>query len=52
MDFGDRLRELLSERNISQRDFATAIGVAASTSRNYENGLRKPDYETLRKVAQ
>ncbi len=52
MDFGDRLRELLSERNISQRDFATAIGVAASTAGNYVNGVRKPDYETLRKVAQ
>ncbi|GAA6393674.1 hypothetical protein I4100191B2_11560 [Clostridiales bacterium] len=52
MDFGDRIRRLLSDRNISQKDFAAEIGVAASTAGNYVNGMREPDYETLRRIAQ
>ena len=47
MDFASRLKELLSDRNISQRDFASKIDIAASTAGNYIRGVREPDYETL-----
>lgn len=52
MDFGNRLRVLLSDRNISQKNFAAEIGIAASTAGNYVNGVREPDYETLKRIAQ
>lgn len=52
MDFGNRLRALLSDRNISQKNFAAEIGIAASTAGNYVNGVREPDYETLKRIAQ
>jgi len=51
MDFGTRLKELLQERQLSQKDFAAATNIAASTVGNYIHGLREPDYETLRKMA-
>ena len=51
MDFGSRLRELLHERNISQKDFAREMGIAPSTAGNYVNGLREPDYELLKRIA-
>lgn len=51
MDFGSRLRELLHERNISQKDFAKEMGIAPSTAGNYVNGLREPDYESLKRIA-
>ena len=52
MDFGERLRELLQDRNISQKEFANAIDIAPSTAGNYANGLREPDYRTLKRIAQ
>lgn len=51
MDFASRLKELLSDRNISQRDFASKIDIAASTAGNYIRGVREPDYETLKRIA-
>lgn len=51
MDFGMRLRELLHDKNISQKEFAAEIGVAPSTVGNYVNGQREPDYRTLKRIA-
>ena len=51
MDFASRLKELLHDRNISQKDFASKIDIAASTAGNYIRGVREPDYETLKRIA-
>lgn len=51
MNFGTRLSNLIKERGISQKDFATAISVAASTAGNYIRGIREPDYSTLKRIA-
>ena len=51
MEFGMRLRELLHDKNISQKDFAIEMGIAPSTAGNYVNGLREPDYESLKRIA-
>lgn len=51
MDFSTRLRDLLQSREIAQKDFAQGIGVATSTVGNYVRGQRKPDYETLKRIA-
>lgn len=51
MDFASRLRELLHERDMAQKDFANGIDIAPSTAGNYVRGLREPDYETLKRIA-
>lgn len=47
MDFVIRLSNLFKERNVSQKDFAATISVAASTADNYIRGIREPDYATF-----
>ncbi len=51
MIFGDILKELISEKGITQREFAAEINVAPSTIGNYVNYHREPDYATLIKIA-
>lgn len=47
MSFGSRLKELRSERGISQKDVALNIGVAITTISQYENDSRFPNEEML-----
>ena len=42
VSFGSRLKELRSERGISQKDVALNIGVAITTISQYENDSRFP----------
>lgn len=51
MDFSSRLKELLRDRGITQKDLAGGIDIAPSTAGNYVRGLREPDYETLKRIA-
>ena len=51
MRFGDILRELLEEREISQRAFAAIFHLAPTTIGNYVNNVTEPDYETLKAFA-
>ncbi len=51
MDFSTRLKELLRDRQLLQKDFATAINIAPSTVGNYTQGTREPDFETLKRIA-
>jgi len=51
MMFGDILRNLLEERNLSQKQLSAELNVAASTLGNYIRNLREPDYETLKRLA-
>ncbi len=42
-----RLRELRKEKQLLQREVAAAIGVSAQSYGYYENGINKPDPDTL-----
>ena len=52
VDFEKRLRELRQERNWTQGQVASRIGVTASLISAYENGLRQPSYAVLLKLTQ
>ena len=49
--FGDRLSELLDEKNISQKDFAKALNIAPSTLNGYIRNRRQPDFELVKTIA-
>lgn len=40
--FKDKLKQLRTERNLTQSDIAKAIGVSPATIGNYEQGTREP----------
>lgn len=48
---GNRIRNLRDSEDIQQVDFAKKIGVSNVVLSRYESGERKPDYETLIKIA-
>jgi len=51
MTFGDVLRALLEERDITQKQLATDLGVAPSTVSGYIQSGYEPDYEMLKRIA-
>ena len=51
MEFKDRLKELRTDHQLTQQELADAIGVHVMTISGYERGIRKPDFETLDKIA-
>ncbi|MGN0755046.1 MAG: helix-turn-helix domain-containing protein [Aristaeellaceae bacterium] len=51
VEFGDRLRQLRKERNLTQQQLAELIGVKNSVISFYEVGERMPSPEVLRKLA-
>lgn len=51
MSFGDILRELLNDRDITQKQLAMSLNIAASTLGNYIQNSREPDFETLKRLA-
>ena len=51
MKFGDVLRLLLDEHNLSQKEFAKTLNLAASTISSYVQNVRQPDFETLCQIA-
>lgn len=51
MRFGDILRELLEERELTQKQLAADLHLASSTLGNYIRNIREPDYHTLRSIA-
>lgn len=51
MAFNDRLKMAREDKELSQIDLATQIGVAKNTYSQYESGDRKPNYEILKKLA-
>lgn len=48
---GNRILELLTESNISQKEFAQKLHIAPSTLNGYLKGHRSPDYQTLMQIA-
>ncbi|MFL0477955.1 HTH-type transcriptional regulator Xre [Bacillus licheniformis] len=51
MRFGENLKKLRYEKNLSQKKLGNKLGLAESTIGMYEQGKRQPDYETLIKIA-
>ena len=51
MRFGDRLRFLLEERNMTQKELAARLNIAASTMGSYVQNAREPDFDTLKAIA-
>lgn len=49
--FGDRIRELRNERDLSLRELAKLVGVSAPFLTDVEQGRRFPKDETLEKLA-
>lgn len=49
--FGNRLRQLRKENNLTQKELAYKLGLAFSTISMYERGIREPDFETTEAIA-
>lgn len=49
--FGERLKQLRKQKNISQKQLGERIHVTNSMISAYETGLRMPSYEVLIKMA-
>lgn len=49
--FGERLKQLRVNRNLTQDEFGSLFRLAPSTIGTYERGLREPTYETLVKMS-
>ncbi len=51
MAFGDRLLDLLEEKDISQKDFAATLNIAPTTLNGYIKNKRQPDFEMVKMIA-
>ena len=49
--FGDRLKELRKNKNISQEELGLFCGVAKNTISNWENNINRPDIDLVTKLA-
>lgn len=47
MTFGQRLKQLMDDRNITQRQLSRELSIAVSTLNGYANDYREPDFLTL-----
>lgn len=45
-----RLKELRQEKGVSQKEVAHRIGVTVSAYSNYEQGIREPSIEIIKKL--
>jgi len=51
MKFGDVLRELIDERDTTQKQVANDLNIAPSTIGGYVQGTSEPDFNTLKSLA-
>ena len=49
--FGDRLKELRKERNLTQEEISEICQVAKQTISNWENNVTQPPFEIVKKLA-
>ena len=49
--FGKKLKELRTEKGISQRELGECLGFCNQTISFWENGSREPDLDTLLKIS-
>ena len=52
MSFGENLRTLIEEREITQKELARQLNIAPSTVGSYVQNTREPDFSTLKLIAQ
>ena len=45
-----KLKELRKLKNVSQKEVASAIGITLSAYSNYEQGIREPSNDILKKI--
>ena len=50
--FADRLKELRTKLNITQKDFAEKIGVTAAALSAYENNVKNPSVSVAKRIAE
>lgn len=50
-NFANVLRLLRTEKNMSQQELASALGISKSAVNMYERGERQPNFETLELIA-
>ena len=50
-NFGERLREIRLQKNMTQEQIAKKWNLAVSTIGMYERGAREPSFETLENIA-
>lgn len=51
MSFGENLRTLIDEREITQKELARQLNIAPSTLGSYVQNTREPDFSTLKLIA-
>lgn len=52
MKFSDKLRFLIEERNLTQKQVAQDLNIAPSTMGGYVQGMSQPDFDTLKVLAE
>ncbi len=52
MTFGAKLRGLLAERNIRQKEFAQLLHISPSTLNSYITDSRMPDHKLIKAIAE
>lgn len=50
--FGDRLKELRKERDLTQEEISEICQVAKQTISNWENNVTQPPFDIVKKLAQ
>lgn len=50
--FGDRLKELRKNKNLTQEEFGKLFGVAKNTVSYWEANTSKPDIDLIKEIAQ
>ncbi|MFQ9697808.1 MAG: helix-turn-helix domain-containing protein, partial [Zhenhengia sp.] len=48
---GDKIKEILNNKGIRQKDLAEKLSISPSTLNGYITGYRTPDIHTLNKIA-
>lgn len=51
MKFGDKIKQLREEKNLSRDEFAKIMGVTYHAMSKYETNERQPDYDLLKNIA-
>ena len=51
MRFNEKLRSLIEERELTQKQVAKDLNIAPSTMGGYVQGISEPDFETLKRLA-
>jgi len=51
LNFSYKLRSLIEERNLTQKQVANDLNIAPSTMGGYVQGISEPDFATLKRLA-